>query len=77
VDNTSNVQITSTHSHYDFIFFNTDLTISNLESNWFGTETVDLDCNGVSASFDLTVNNLPESTCYQVCSYGSCYDVCV
>jgi hypothetical protein len=56
IDNSTVVAITSTHTHYDLVFVANDLYISNLELNWNGLETVNLDCNGVPASFDITVN---------------------
>jgi len=76
VDNTTNMQITSIHSHYDLVFNALDLIINNLETDWFGTETVDLDCNGVSNSFGLTVNDTLDITCRQVCYSRGCYEVC-
>ncbi|MFH1316873.1 MAG: hypothetical protein ABII01_05105, partial [Candidatus Woesearchaeota archaeon] len=53
------ITITSTHNHYDLVFNGDNLEIINLELDYTGIETVDLDCNGVAADFDLTV--LPEN----------------
>jgi C1A family cysteine protease len=74
IDNVTNMQITSAHTHYDLAFALNDLIINNLQSNWFGTETVALECNGISNSFDLTVN--PTQDCREICSYRRCYTHC-
>ena len=55
------ITITPPHAHYDLYFDGNDLKIMNMEQNWYGTEPVTLYCNGVSASFDLTVNNLNDA----------------
>ena len=71
VDDPEVVTVTSTHSHYNLVFSGNNLIINNMELNWFGTETVNLDCNGISSSFNLKVND-----CRQVCYSRRCYEVC-
>jgi len=76
IDSAISMSVTSTHTHYDLAMSGNDLIINNLEADWFGTETVDLDCNGVANSFDLTVNDVAEQTCYTACTYGNCWTYC-
>ncbi len=52
-----------------------DLIINSLQPNWWGTETVNLDCNGVPATFDLTVNRLLDD-CITICSTNNCETYC-
>jgi len=75
IDSPINVNVVSTSSHYDLSISGNDLIISNLEANWYGTETVTLDCNGVTATFTLRVNQLYDD-CIKLCGYISCEEVC-
>lgn len=74
-DSAVNITVASTHSHFDLSVSGTDLVISNLEANWYGSETVILNANGATASFTLTVNHLMDD-CVKICSWGSCYKYC-
>ena len=74
-DSAVNITVASTHSHFDLSVSGNDLVISNLEANWYGSENVVLDANGVTASFTLTVNHLMDD-CVKICSWGSCYKYC-
>jgi C1A family cysteine protease len=72
-DDPVNIIVTSTHL-FDLEFNSNDLTINNLDPNWYGTETIDLDCNGIANSFDLTVNSIID--CVKVCTFSRCYTYC-
>ena len=56
VDTAITMSVTSTHTHYTLSFSGNNLNISNLEQNWNGLETVNLNCNGIPSSFQLTIN---------------------
>ncbi len=74
-DSTITITVTSTHTHFDLSMSGNDLVISNLEANWYGVETVNLNANGASASFVLTVNNVED--CREICDgRGRCYEYC-
>jgi len=68
------MSVVSTHVHYDLEFNGNDLVVNNLEFNWHGTETVDLNCNGITNSFDFTVDSVID--CATVCTFGRCYEYC-
>lgn len=68
------MSVNSTHSHYDLAFVGNDLVINNMELNWNGMETVDIDCNGIQNSFVFVVH--PVQDCAHVCSFGRCYTYC-
>lgn len=54
-DDPEYITLTSFHSNYNLAISNTDIVISNLRVNYIGTETVQLSCNGIPASFQLTI----------------------
>lgn len=49
------VSIESDHDDYDLGFDEDDLVIFNLDKDYTGTETVELECNGIYADFDLII----------------------
>ncbi len=59
IDNNLNFEITSTHQHYDLQFYGDDLTIKNLEQDYFDLngEIITVECNNIPASFNLIINN--------------------
>jgi len=61
VDSSISMSVNSTPTHYDLVFSGDNLIINNLEADWAGTETVNLDCNGVAKSFALTVNEVNDA----------------
>ncbi|MBW2965632.1 fibronectin type III domain-containing protein [Candidatus Woesearchaeota archaeon] len=74
IDSPISMSVVSVHDHYDLVFNGDDLVINNLESNWYSTETVNLDCNSVTNSFDFTVNSVQD--CVTVCTFGKCHTYC-
>jgi len=52
-----------------------NLILNSITHNWYGSENVQLSCNGISSSFTLTVNHLLDD-CVTICSYGRCYTYC-
>jgi len=71
-DSTPTITVVSTPSAFTLTLVGNDLEISSLEANWYGTETIVMDCNGVTTNFDLTINKLLDD-CTKICSYGTCY----
>ncbi len=59
-DDAEHITITSTHYAYNLVISGLDIVIQNLQPNYVGTDTVQLACNGVPATFRLTIydNNL-------------------
>ena len=55
------ITITPPHAHYDLYFDGNDLKMMNMEQDWYGLEPVTLYCNGIVASFDLTVDNVNDA----------------
>lgn len=54
--------IESTSPHFNLFFLDGDLIISELNPTFVGSETITLTCNGVPASFQLTVRALQKSS---------------
>ncbi len=72
IDSLITISVVSSNSHFTLAMSGNDLVINNLESNWYGSATVTLSANGVSASFVLTVNQLYDD---YICisGYGGTY----
>jgi hypothetical protein len=75
VDSAVNVNVLSAHSEFSLALTGVNLIIQNLAKDWYGTRTITMGCNGVTANFDLTVNQLNDD-CVTVCSLGNCYTYC-
>ncbi|MBD3247312.1 hypothetical protein GF378_01695 [Candidatus Pacearchaeota archaeon] len=73
IDNSITMSVVSTHSNYDLSIVGNDLIISNLQSNWYGTETVTLDANGITNTFQLNVRQLFDDY-HQVCGVYECQE---
>ncbi len=54
-DDAEHITVTSTHYAYNLAISGLDILIQNLQPNYVGTDTVQLACNGVPATFRLTV----------------------
>ena len=75
VDSTVIVTPASTHSNFVLSVSGSNLVISGLTQNYYGSETAFVSCNGVTSSFGFTVNQLLDE-CIQICVYGQCFSEC-
>jgi len=74
-DSPLNIQVVSSTSKFNAYISGNHLKIKNLKENWYGERTIVLDCNGVQASFKLTVKQKMDD-CVEICSWGSCREYC-
>lgn len=75
VDSTVVVSVNSTNFGFVLGLTGNDLTLNAIQPNWWGTQTVVMDCNGVLASFDFTVNRILDD-CITICSTNNCQEYC-
>ena len=69
------INVASSNTHFTVNIVGNDLILTQLNANWYGSETVTLEANGQTASFTLNVNQLLDD-CIEICSYGTCYTYC-
>jgi hypothetical protein len=63
------------NDHFTLEYIGDDLVLTDLDANWYGSEVVELECNGEIAYFTLNVNQLLDD-CVTICSYTTCYTYC-
>ena len=75
VDGPVTINVASSNTHFTLNFVGDDLILTQLNKNWYGSETVTLEANGQTASFTLDVSQLMDD-CIEICSYSTCYTYC-